>query len=186
MGFTIRQKADRIGAFRFVSVFAMETLARWVPTTPELEVKVLLGRHVWDFAQHADLLGRRTGELRAPLQYSHQPADGYRRVLDTMAAAEATLDRVVAFYDVFLPDLARRYRDHMAATDPIGDEPSIRIIERILFDFPRHAAERARLASERPDLPPANAQWLAEFARLVDGERSFVSERTPRAEAGAT
>ena len=50
----------------FPAVFAtarmvalMEIAAAWTPTTPEMEVKVLLGRHIWDFAQHADALGKR-------------------------------------------------------------------------------------------------------------------------------
>jgi K+-transporting ATPase ATPase B chain len=41
MGFTIRQKADRIGGFRFVSVYLMEMLARWVPTTPERKLALI-------------------------------------------------------------------------------------------------------------------------------------------------
>ena len=48
-----------IATFRFVSVQLMETVAAWTPTTPEMEVKVLLGRHIWDFAQQADALGNR-------------------------------------------------------------------------------------------------------------------------------
>ena len=112
MGLTIRQKADRIGTFRFVSVYLMETLARWVPTTAELEAKVLFGRHVWDFAQHADQLGRRTGELRAAAQYSLRPAAGYFKVLETMAAAPGTPERVSGFYDGLLPDLDHQEHEH--------------------------------------------------------------------------
>src|SRR5512134_1684909 len=126
MGFTIRQKADRIGGFRYVSVAAMETIAAWVPTTPELEAKVLFGRHVWDFAQHADQLGRRTGELRAAAQYSLRPAAGYYKVLETVASAPGTLERVAGFYDGLLPDLEKRYRRYLAETDQLNDEPSVR------------------------------------------------------------
>ena len=50
MGLSIREKADTVGTLRFASVFAMESLARWIPTTPELEAKVCFGRHVWEFA----------------------------------------------------------------------------------------------------------------------------------------
>lgn len=177
MGYTIRQKADRIGGFRFVSVYLMETLARWVPSTPELEAKVLFGRHVWVFAQHADQLGRRTGELRAPMQYSHPPTDGYRQVLDALAAAEGTLERVAGFYDAFLPDLERRYRAHMAAVDAIDDEPSLRIIERNLFDFPRLRQERAAFARERPDLKLADAGWPLRIATLAAAQSEMVAER---------
>jgi len=177
MVLTIRQKADRIGGFRYVSIYAMETLARWVPTTPELEAKLLFGRHVWDFAQHADQLGRRTGELRAPLQYSHPPTDSFREILSLIANAEATMERVTAFYDVFLPDLERRYRDHLSKIDHIEDEPSLRIIERILSDFPRLRGDRESFAQERADIELASADWPARVENLLAREGEMVAER---------
>ena len=76
MTLTVRERADTIGTLRFISVFAMETLARWVPTTPDLEAKIIFGRHIWEFAQHADALGKRTHELRAALHYSPEPTAG--------------------------------------------------------------------------------------------------------------
>lgn len=179
MGFTIRQKADRVGAFRYVSVYLMETLARWIPTTPELEAKVLFGRHVWDLAQHADQLGRRTGELRASLQYSYPPVEGYRRVLEMVAGATGTLERVAGFYDGLLPDLEARYRQYIAATDLLNDDPTVRIMERILFDFPRFHAARAAFAAERPDLPSPDPSWVERIRALAQAEREFVSDRPP-------
>jgi hypothetical protein len=177
MVLTIRQKADRIGGFRFVSVFLMETLARWVPATPELEAKVLFGRHVWVFAQHADQLGRRTGELRAPAQYSHAPTPQYLQALQALPAAESTLERVAGIYDVVLPDLERRYRAHMAAVDPIDDEPSVRIIERILADFPRLVREREAFARERSDLAWVDPGWPQRLAALAAAAPVLVAER---------
>ena len=186
MGFSIRDKADRIGGFRHVSVYLMETLAGWIPTTAELEAKVLFGRHVWVFAQHADQLGRRTGELRAPAQYSHPPTPEYQRVLETLAAAEATLDRVAGIYDAFLPDLERRLQAHVLAVDAIDDEPSVRIIERILFDFARLRREREAFALERPDLEPANPAWPARLAAMVQAVPQMVAERLDNRPAAAT
>ncbi|KPK05001.1 MAG: hypothetical protein AMS20_07585, partial [Gemmatimonas sp. SG8_28] len=60
MTMSVRERADWIATFRFISVNLMETLARWVPNTPEMEVKLLFGRHLWEFAQHADAFGKRT------------------------------------------------------------------------------------------------------------------------------
>lgn len=179
MDLTIRQRADRIGAFRYVSVHVMEMLARWIPTTPELEAKILFGRHVWDFAQHADLLGRRTGELRAPLQYSYEPTDAYRRVLDTVSSATGTVERVSGIYDVLLADLEGRYRLYLESTDRLSDEPSVRIIERILADFPRLRSDRAAFASERADLVPADAGWATRIRKAASAETVFVIDRPP-------
>ena len=185
MGETIRQKADRVGTFRYISVFLMETLARWIPTTPELEAKVFFGRQVWDFAQHADWLGRRTGELRSPMQWSLQPADGYLRVLQTMAGATGTMERLAGLHDGLMPDLEARYRDYIARTDRLNDEPTVRILERILFDCERLRADRAAFPAIRPDLVLTDAGWPARIAAMARAETDYVSSRAA-ARAAAT
>lgn len=176
MGLSVRQRANRIGSFRYISVNLMEALASWIPTTPELEAKVLFGRHVWEFAQHADLLGRRTGELRRPTQYSHPPLAAYRSLLDALASRAATGERIAGLYDVLLPDLERRYAEYVAATDRIGDEPSVRIIARILSDLARMVEERSSLSGERPDLASANGAWAAEYARRLASEVTIFDD----------
>ena len=52
----------------------MRVLGGWIALTPEVSAKLLMGRHVWDNAQHADALGRRLPELRAQAQVS-EPAN---------------------------------------------------------------------------------------------------------------
>jgi hypothetical protein len=155
MGYSVKERAERVGTFRWIAVQAMETLARWIPTTPEMEIKVLFGRHVWDFAQHADALGKRAFELRAPMQHSVPAGADYRAFLHDLAALESSADRVAAFYSGFIPGVAQRYRRYLSVTDTLMDEPTVRILERALFDFPRMQAERDRLAGGLA-LPPAS------------------------------
>ena len=59
MNLTVQQRGDNVATFRWIEVRLMETLAAWVPTTPEMEVKLVFGAHIWDTAQHADMLGKR-------------------------------------------------------------------------------------------------------------------------------
>ena len=141
MGLTIAERGRAIATFRFVEVYLMETAAAWTPTSPEMEVKVLLGRHIWDFAQHADALGRRTFELRLPAQHSLRPADGYAAFLEEVKGLDGTAERLAALYDVLLPGLESRYAGYVEQTDPILDAPSIVIIERILLDLARQRSE---------------------------------------------
>jgi hypothetical protein len=180
MTLTIRDKADTLGTFRFVSVHLMETLARWVPTTPELEIKTLFGRHIWDLAQHADLLGKRTFELRAALHYSRRPTGDYWHELERLSAVTTTTDRIANMYDVLLPDLAARYESYLREADPLLDEPSVRVLDRIVADFPRLAGDRAAVVRECAHLGAAQ--------RSPDGLRAitqFVDFR-PATEAAAT
>jgi len=57
---TVKERGRFVATLRWVNVSIMETLAAWVPTTPEMEAKLLFGEHIWDAAQHADALGKRT------------------------------------------------------------------------------------------------------------------------------
>jgi hypothetical protein len=141
----------------------MEMLARWVPTTPEMEIKVLFGRHVWECAQHADALGRRAFELRAPLHYTLAPVEHYAELLREAAQLSATGDRVNVFYDVLCAGMGERYRAYLAGTDELMDEPSVRIVETALQGHQRMAAERARYVREAAPLAAAASpeQWLA-------------------------
>src|SRR5258708_20015608 len=163
MALILREKAEHLATFRWLEVFLMETLARWVPTTPEMEVKVLMGRHIWDAAQHADALGKRTFELRAPLHYTLTPLPPYLRTMNELASVEDTAGRVHAVYDVILPGLAARYQQYLQNSDSLLDEPSFRVIEGILGDYARMRREReevrAHLGETLASDPDRAQQW---------------------------
>ncbi len=152
MSFSVRERADSIATFRFTCVHLMETLADWTPSTPELEVKILFGTHLWDLAQHADTFGQRTHELRLALQTSRTPHSDFLGLLERIRSIEATGGRLRAIYDVALPALRQRYVEYLEKTDRLLDEPSVRILERALWDLDRLERDRQRLAKERPDL----------------------------------
>src|SRR6185295_11074096 len=130
-----------VGTFRWVEVELMRLLARWVPTTPEMEVKILFGRHVWDCARHADALGKRAFELRAPLHYTLAGSAAFGAFLDEVAGLSLAADRVAGFYDVARPIVSEHYRRYIGATDPLMDEPTVRILEDGLRDFGRMGTE---------------------------------------------
>src|SRR5438270_2489799 len=108
---SVPDRAAAIATFRFIEVKLMELVATWTPTTPEMEAKVMFGRHIWDFAQMADWLGKRTFELRQPEHYTLRPVDDYEALLKEASKAESTSDRIATLYDGILPGLIKRYRD---------------------------------------------------------------------------
>lgn len=138
---SVAERCRAIATFRYIGVSLMETVARWTPSTPEMEVKVMFGRHIWDFAQMADALGNRTFELRQPRHHSVPPVDEYNNLLKDVSSAQSTGDRVAALYEGVLPGLIKRLRCYTADTDSILDEPSIVIIDRIVRDLERQRAE---------------------------------------------
>lgn len=172
---TVSDRCDAVATFRYISVWLMETTARWTPVTPEMEAKVMFGRHIWDFAQMADSLGKRTFELRRAQHYTLRPADAYDALLRDVAGAQTTGDRIAVLYEGVLPGLIERYRRYVAATDPILDEPSIVIIERIIRDLERQRVEAAELRRDL-NLDASFAPTLAARERAID---NIFAERVP-------
>jgi hypothetical protein len=168
----VRERGRHVATFRFVFVRLMETAAAWTPTTPEMEAKVLFGRHIWDFAQHADALGKRTFELRLPAQHSLPPAAGFDAALRELAALTGTAERLGGLYDRVLPDLERRLRAYLAAVDRLLDGPSVVICERILADVARQRSEADDL---RRTLGMAAASCEA-LARALDASGPLVAD----------
>jgi hypothetical protein len=158
---TVKERGQFVATMRYVHVWLMETLAAWVPTTPEMEVKLLFGEHIWDAAQHADALGKRTFELRLPLQHSVRPADGYVDFLADVAALTPTAQRLAAVYDVVLPALVVRYQRYQERTDALSDAPTIRILERFYADATRMIEGGRALREERPEVKLTDGTWIA-------------------------
>jgi hypothetical protein len=156
MSLRVNDRAKMIATFRYIEVRLMEITAAWTPTTPEMEVKVMFGRHIWDFAQHADALGKRTFELRQPEHYTLAPSAEYKSWLEDVFAEKSTAGRLAALYEGILPGLETRYRAYLDAVDRLLDEPSVVIIERILGDLTRMRgdAKRVHAAANVPAAAP--------------------------------
>jgi len=183
MPLNVKQRGDHVATFRWIEVRLMETLARWVPTTPETEVKLVFGSHIWDLAQHADSLGKRTHELRLPLQHSLEPSSDFAAFLGNLAATVETDKRVAGFYDCVLPGLERRFRDYIGQVDPLLDGPTVRILERILFDIARMKRECQALREEVPAVASADAGWLDGQRRREASLSDIVVDRAAEAAA---
>jgi hypothetical protein len=144
--FSVETSARRIRHYRYAEERLMRMLGGWIALSPELPVKLLFGRHVWDCAQHADLWGRRLPELRAPAQQSEPPNDAFVRFVDLLEGREGpgdSSDRVVGVYRVLKPHLLATYEAHLAAANPIYEPPTRRILERCIGEERRHVAAGA-------------------------------------------
>jgi hypothetical protein len=157
---SVKERGQFVATMRYINVWLMETLAGWVPSTPEMEVKLQFGEHLWDAAQHADAFGKRTSELRMPLQHSLPPVAEYVDFLDSVSDIEQTQQRLAAIYDVLLPGVAMHYRQFLEKTDSLADAPTVRIIERHLSDIDRMLQSNREMCSELPDLALHDQGWI--------------------------
>jgi hypothetical protein len=175
---SVKERGQFVATMRHINVWLMETIAGWVPSTPEMEVKLQFGEHLWDAAQHADALGKRTSELRMPLQHSVPPAEDYIDFLDTVSGIEPTQQRLAAIYDVVLPGLSKHYRRFLEKTDSLADAPTLRILERHLTDIDRMLESNREMCAELPDLTLNDPEW-------IDALRKREAQHGPVAGTGA-
>ena len=162
---SVKDRGAAVATFRYVHVELMEMLAQWTPTAPEMEVKLVFGEHIWDMAQHADALGKRTLELRLPLHRSVKPVPDYVGLLADVRAETDTARRVAAFYDVLLPGLAQRYATYLERTDALMDAPTVRILEQVRDSQARMIRQSRELRTEVPALAAADRGWIDALAR---------------------
>ena len=169
----VEATARRVRHYRYAEERMMRVLAGWIALTPELPAKLLLGRQVWDCAQHADLWGKRLPELRAPAQTSEPPSGAFVGFVDTLESRDGwdeTLERLTGIYRVLKPHLAETYARHLERTNPVYEPPTRRILERCLAEERQHILDGERTlaalaASERA--AGRVTAWAAELSRLL-------------------
>ena len=137
--FGVVEAARRIGAYRWIETRLFEALGGWVATVPELDVKLVLGRHCYHHAWHAELWTKRLPELREmnPDRLTEAPNDeviAFVNALRDPEAPELTIEKLVGVYRVLLPRKIAAYTFHRNATSRITDAPTIRSLDFALHD----------------------------------------------------
>ena len=167
--FSVDVSAKLLRHYRYVEERMMRLLGGWIALTPEIPVKLLFGRHVWDCAQHADLWGRRLPELRSPAQKSEPGNDRVVAFMDLVESREtpgATPERVTGVYRVLKPHLAAVYAAHLADANAIYEPPTRRILQRCLDEERRHIAAGA-IVVERFGADPAWRRRAGEWEQRL-------------------
>src|SRR5262249_45997570 len=73
---------------------ASELAAVWMPTTPEIDVKLALARQAGDEAKHYRLIEKRLEQLGASTVDFNPVAEGYGPMFQLLVGFESTVERV--------------------------------------------------------------------------------------------
>jgi hypothetical protein len=175
--------------YRYACERMTRIMAGWIALTPELSAKLLLGRHVWDNAQHADAWGRRLPELRAHAQESKPPNDDFVAFMDAIEAPEEpgqTAERLAGIYRVLKPHLLAVYLGHSRTANPVYEPPTCRILERCIEDEGRHIAAGEtiiRHLAATPESQSRVAAWQAKLESLLEAAQGVTGQGLPPAPA---
>ena len=137
--FDVEESARRVGNYKWIEMRLFEVLGGWVATVPELDVKMVLGRHTYHHAWHAELWHKRLPELREmnPDRLTQPANDAFVTFMDAVREPEApehTIEKLVGVYRVLIPHKVAAYTYHLNNTSTITDAPTIRSLGFILKD----------------------------------------------------
>jgi hypothetical protein len=148
VGLSVDDNVTRLLRYHWVERRLMAIAVSRLPATPEWEVKCALALHQWQSAEHVDALRRRIAEMRSPAPSVDEPPNP---ALDTFLSevlhSGDTVELLTGVYRVAFPAIADAYRRHIAATNPLVDQPTVRVLRVALADSDDAMVWGARAAS---------------------------------------
>ena len=121
-GYDVDDSAVRFSNYLHVLREIVHLSSGHLALEPRLEVKALLGDHLYDDARAVTKLRRRLYELRAPNEYPGAPSEELAALLDRADEA-GTREYLEIAYGELKPTLIAGFRIHLANLDPVIDEP---------------------------------------------------------------
>jgi hypothetical protein len=143
VGFSLDESARRVGGYRWLETRYFEVLGAWVPTVGEPDVKLMLARHSAHHGWHAELLADCLPATKDhdPDSVTVPPSPAMAAAIDTVAATTATVDRLVAVYQVLTPEKVAALERMADAANPVADGAVRRVLRMVLLDEVDHLTE---------------------------------------------
>ncbi len=141
LGYDVDENATRFSNYFHVLRELVHLSAGWLPLVPEFELKYRLADHLHDDARAISKVKRRLYELRHPSDYPGAPGAELAALLDRMRDAGTPSDYMARAYGEAKPALLRAFSVHLRELEPVSDEPSLRLLTKLVERHQRHVQE---------------------------------------------
>jgi Protein of unknown function (DUF455) len=187
-GYDVDENAIRFSNYFHVLRELMHLSCGWLPLVPAFEHKLRLGEHIHDDARAVSRIRRRLYELRHPSDYPGAPGPELAALLDRLAGAESPGDYLALAYGTVKPVLLEGIEINLKELDPVTDEPSLLLLEKLRDRQRRHIAELGSGAGEDAGIEDlgaleiqlkASPRELRILPPLVEPARDAFIEVTP-------
>ena len=182
--FDVPESGRRVVRYETVAFTTMRLLGGWLAKIPEYELKLEIGRHVWQDAQATEALRQRTSELRVPADADRRAPVEVQRFLDALDEAQTPLQFLVGIYRMTKPRLLSAMQYHVTVTDTVCDAPTVRVLERIMVELSTQirwgeAAVQALIADDPARAEQATA-WQTHLETILARAGGLTARGTPR------
>lgn len=125
----VEATAARLADIHGALVCSIHCLAAWIAGVPQLETKIAWSYHLYEQAQMADAISRRIHTLIAERPEVPSPHNrSLLKFLQELASLTDPADQMAGIYHVLVPALLGACRDHLEQTNPVADEPTVRVL----------------------------------------------------------
>ncbi len=133
-GLSVRRVANRLTRFFHIEANLMRIIGGWTPRTDSSWLRIKWGRHLNQDARHASVLRERLSRLRTTPEMIHIPDPAFREIFERAYDAKSDAHFLGAIYLAIKPRLVQAYQKHVAETDAMGDELTLRMLQSIIIE----------------------------------------------------
>ena len=134
-GLSIEQCVSRLKRYHYSFKRLHQIFIARLTAEPVYELKMGFSLHAHLCAEHVAGLRKRVSEMREPpLGLEKTPHAGLEILFDEILAAPTTEELVLGLYEKALPALKSGLERHMAQTNPLADQPSVRLCRFALLE----------------------------------------------------
>jgi hypothetical protein len=168
-----------LNRYRFIEYETLRILAGWLPATATMELKLAMGRLLWEDAQHVQHLYQRLREVQTPA--FRPPGDeALEHLMAEAIHAPNEWDLMAGIFRMIKPALIKTYRWHSEQTFANPDAPTLYALNHILLDEEAQCHQVEEILTDHPV-----GEWERYIAGLlgaaggVSGDEARTAQSTP-------
>src|SRR5436305_8618925 len=134
-GLSVEECVRRLKRYHYAFKRLHHIFTARITAEPLYELKMAFSHHAHLCAEHVTALRKRVGEMREPpLGLEVVPDPNLELFFDEILSAPTTAELVAGLYERALPALKAALQNHMRDTNPLADQPSIRLCRFALLE----------------------------------------------------
>jgi len=135
-GLAIEECVRRLKRYHYAFKRLHQIFTARITAEPIYELKMGFSLHAHLCAEHATALRKRVGEMREPpLGLEAVPDANLEIFFDEILSAPTTEELILGVYEKAVPALKAALERHIADTNPLADQPSIRVCRFALLEL---------------------------------------------------
>src|SRR2546428_966307 len=134
-GLSVEECVRRLKRYHYAFKRLHQILTARITAEPLYELKMGFSLHAHLCAEHVTALRKRVGEMREPpLGLEAVPDPNLEIFFDEILGAPTTQELVLGLYEKALPALKAALERHLRDTNPLVDQPSVRLCRFALLE----------------------------------------------------